>query len=103
VGLEFLAGLAAIPEISISDVEAREITDAAADVLSHYNLTLPDGPLGAWMGLASVLAPIVGAHYVAYRLRTAAATAQIRGLHGHPAGSPPGRSMGMPAAAAAAA
>jgi hypothetical protein len=99
VGLEFLAGLAAIPEISISDVEAREITDAAADVLSHYNLTLPDGPLGAWMGLASVLAPIVGAHYVAYRLRTA----QIRGLHGHPAGSPPGRSMGMPAAAAAAA
>jgi hypothetical protein len=72
LGLGMIAGTIGVPEVAIDDTEATAITKAIARLARYYDLGV-SGPVGAWMGLAGVLGPICGAHYVAYRMRLSAA------------------------------
>lgn len=74
-----IAGAVSVPEIGVSDDEAKAIAGALAGLAREYNLGV-SGKTSAWLNLATIVGPIIGAHYMAYRFRVSAAPAHSQ-LH----------------------
>lgn len=58
-----------IGELEIDNAEAKILSDAIANVASHYNTTV-DPKIMAWVGLVGVAGAVYGPRFAAYRIRS---------------------------------
>lgn len=69
--MALIAGQVDIPEVAISEDEAQAVSSALEVLAAEYDFSV-SSRVSAWMGLTSVLVPIVGGHFLAYKMRVAA-------------------------------
>jgi hypothetical protein len=68
LGLAMIASTTGVPEIGVDETEAKAITKAMSDLAAYYDLSAT-GTAGVWVGVAGTVGPIIGAHFLAYKMR----------------------------------